>query len=278
MANPAPQDNEELDTGLSFDNEPSDLEKRATELQRQRSLSRKTQNDYLQKQDEGPKTEFAGMEHPEIGELSEKPAEGESEEEEEDSEGYEEGESGEEEQEMPDEEQAEGPANANQPKINQLRTANLKITRQIQDIQKGIEKGLTPIKRQLSASKIADRSKNAMRAIRYCGAGFALWYTIILPLLALFGILAIALLWLAGFNLGPPSPKTRTLEQQLKNTRKMLKKQMDQRIRPLRQQLTQINRQLNSLQMRGAPSGGRSPAWGMSEMRRNYSPPKQKNI
>lgn len=92
MANPAPQDNDAFNTESPYNNEPGNLENRATELQKRKAMAKKEQNDYLAKQEAGPKTEFAGMEHPEIGELPEKPA-GEDQEEEEE-EGDEEGQPG----------------------------------------------------------------------------------------------------------------------------------------------------------------------------------------
>ena len=144
--------------------------------------------------------------------------------------------------------EAEGrQAGAKQRQISSLRQQSARLNTQINALQKNVDKGLTPIKRDLAVSRIADRSKNATRAIRVCAAGFALWYTIIIPLLALLGILGVLLLSFAGFNLGPKSNRTRQLERQFDVTKKNLERQRDQRVRPLRQQMIRINRQINSL-------------------------------
>ncbi|MCX6781550.1 MAG: hypothetical protein NTW66_00275 [Candidatus Magasanikbacteria bacterium] len=267
MANPAPQDTIDSNARSPYDDEPTDLERRATELQRRRAIEKraKKEPDYLAKQDVGPATEFAGMEHPEIGELPEKPTEEEQAEEGEEGaeeRGGREGEEGgeeegsEEEQAMMAQEQMAGGleqrARAGQPKINELRTASLKINRQMQGLQKEVEKGLSPINKQIFISKATDRTKNAVKWIRICAGGFALWYTIVLPLLSILGIMTIGLLWLAGISMGAPSLKTQSLENKLKTLRKTLEKQRDQRARPLRQQLLRINRQINQLSNLGA--------------------------
>jgi len=168
--------------------------------------------------------------------------------------------------------EAEGrQAGAKQRQISALRQQSSRLNTQINALQKNIDKGLLPIKTNLTASRIADRSKNAARAIRVCAAGFALWYTIILPLLAIIGILGVLLLSFAGFNLGPKSTRTRQLEHQLDATRKKLEKERDQRVRPLRQQMIRINRQINMLARGGGPNSSSSPF--MEQASKNYTPP-----
>ncbi|MDD2758346.1 MAG: hypothetical protein PHD72_03170 [Patescibacteria group bacterium] len=130
---------------------------------------------------------------------------------------------------------------------NAQRQINL-LTKQTKKISQETEKKLFVPKKTYQASQMKDRWVNAVKIIRYMGALVAsLWWTIVVPLIAILVIIAVFLLTLAGFNLGPSSVATRKLKMEYEMAKQKAKAEEERQAAPLQKQIRQYYQQINQL-------------------------------
>lgn len=132
--------------------------------------------------------------------------------------------------------------------IGKLQARGSMLNRQIRRADMEMEKKLKPAKNALRFSRLADRSKNALRVIRGFGAvAVALWWTLVVPLLMLLLILAVILLTFCGISFGPGSARTKELRKKFEEQKKTLTAERDQQVKPQKEELSQINQKINNL-------------------------------
>lgn len=134
--------------------------------------------------------------------------------------------------------------------IYQLLAMQTMVRRRMQNLNATLQEKIKPAEKALRLSKLKDRTRNLVRALRVLGGiGFTppLVFTIILPLLMLLAMLAVLILWLCGFNLGAPSLKTMELKKKFDSENKTITVERKTRMMALQKEMAQISKEINQL-------------------------------
>jgi hypothetical protein len=218
---------------------PDIEQNQAVELAKAKAESRrqKQEENIAETESRRPKEEEAELLPQEYGMPTEEEQEGPTEEEQA---GEEEAEEGEEPEEGYGEE-AQINEEMLEATLTKAQMKQLKIQRAISIEEREATKKIKKIEKELKISEVQDRTKNAIKIIRVMwGLAIVYWWLLLIPIVfAFFVTIALGtLVWGCGINFGSYSMRTKQLQKNIKNEKKMIIRRKKERIKKIQKSMS----------------------------------------